>query len=385
VARRDWGFVWWLVRRWLRTARPYLLGALAGGLLVWVGLTVRSGREADPTRHYPPAAKSPPGSDPWRALPPPEFPLPPFARHLRDVKIVVDPGHVGQRDPGGSWRRGPTGLREAEVNLRVALFLRDFLQAVGADVLLTRDRDRELGLSDAADLSARVQIANERRADLFLSIHHNGSNDPRPNYTVVFYHGSPDDSAASLSAARHLLTGLNDTLRLDSHLECALLSDFATHDGNGYRVLREARVPAVLTEASFHSNPEEEARLRDPVYNRREAYGLFLGLARWAAGGLPRIALSALPTGPGGEVVISFDDGLGGRGGWDAARPKILVDTLTVRLNGQWLQPGVDLPKRQIRVRLPRELRGPAKVRVDFANVFGNHVLHPELTVNVPR
>lgn len=383
--RRNWAYLWRLVRRWWRAGRPYLFGALVGGLLVWLSLATRSEREADPTRYYPPAAKSPPGSDPWRVLPPPEFPLPPFARSLRDVRIVIDPGHVGQRDRGGTWRRGPTGLREAEVNLRVALFLRDFLQAVGADVILTRDRDRELGLSDAADLSARVRIANERRADLFLSIHHNGSNDPRVNYTVVFYHGNPDRSAASLSAARHLLAGLHDALRLEAHLECALLSDFATHEGNGYHVLREARVPAVLTEASFHSNPEEEARLRDPVYNRREAYGLFLGLARWAAGGLPRIALSALPTGPGGEVVISFDDGLGGRGGWDAARPKILVDTLTVRLNGQYVQPALDLPKRQIRVRLPPDLRGPARLRVDFANVFGNHVLHPELTLNLPR
>ena len=61
-----------------------------------------------------------------------------------------------------------------------------------------------------------------------------------------------------------MLSGLNDALRLEQHLPCGVVSDYAIFPAKGFRVLREAYVPAVLSEASFHSNPEEEQRLRDP-------------------------------------------------------------------------------------------------------------------------
>ena len=79
------------------------------------------------------------------------------------------------------------------------------------------------GISE--DNAKRIGLANKLRADLFLSIHHNGADNPQPNYTTVFYHGDPGHSPASLCAARYLLTGVNDALRLEQHLSCALLSD----------------------------------------------------------------------------------------------------------------------------------------------------------------
>lgn len=323
----------------------------------------------------------------WFAPPEPEFPVPPYALHLAGVVIVLDPGHVGQRDRGGTWKRGPTGLREAEVNLRVAQFLREFLEAAGATVVLTRDEDRSLDLPDKEDLRQRVEVANRLRADLLLSIHHNASDDPRVNYTVVFYHGQPPAHPASLAAGRHLLTGLHDALRLPRHLPCALVSDFAIHENNGFAVLREARVPAVLSEASFHSNPREEARLRDPVYNRREAYGLFLGLARWAAAGLPRVQLVQPADGQvrrGGTVIVALDDGLSGRGGWTAEQSKILPDSVVVKLDGQVVRPEVEWAKRRLRVTMPRaQRRGACELYVDFTTVFGQTVLHPRLELHV--
>ena len=225
----------------------------------------------------------------WSEQPPAMFPVPPYASELRSVRIVLDPGHGGRADRA-HWKRGPTGLREAEVNLRVAQFLREFLEAVGAEVVLTREGDKYLHADVTTDNHLRIQMANELRADLFVAIHHNGSEKPQPNYTSVFCHGEPNESPASRCAARYLLTGLNDALRLEQHLPCALLSDQRLYD-DGLLVLREARVPAVLVEGSFHSNPQEEQRLRDPVYNRREAYGYFMGLARWAQAGLPRISV----------------------------------------------------------------------------------------------
>lgn len=373
--------------RWRRVPTPlaYLVGALVGGA-AFALVFLLSGERGEPRSAARDPLRTAPGEYAWAALPEPAFPIPPYARFLKGVKIVLDPGHVGQRDPGGNWKRGPTGLREAEANLRVAQFLREFLAAAEADVCLTREVDRSLDLPDDDDLDQRAQVANERRADLFLSIHHNANGNPQPNYTSVFYHGTPDDSAASLAAGRHLVAGLNDALRLETHLECALLSDYAVYPGKGFRVLRQAEVPALLSEASFHSNPAEEARLRDPVYNRREAYGLFLGLARWAQAGLPRVRL-VKPNNNGlrrgAEVVIALDDGLSSRGGWGSELSHILRDSIVVRLDGRTLDHAFDAEKRQVRVTIPKNHNGQrGTLWVDFANVCGQHVLHPRLDVS---
>ncbi len=375
-------------RRGWYAVLPYLLGAVIGaaatGGLAWVAWTWERALDArlDPIR-------TPPQRYAWTIQPEPAFPVPPYARFLKGVRIVLDPGHVGQRDPGGTWKRGPTGLREAEVNLRVAHFLREFLEAAGAHVTLTRERDESLNLPDKEDLRQRVELANRLPADLFLSIHHNANSNPQPNYTSVFYHGTASDNPASLSAGRYLITGLNDALRLESHLECALLSDYLVNDRNGFAVLRQAEVPALLSEASFHSNPAEEARLRDPVYNRREAYGLFLGLARWAQGGLPRVALAAPKNGAvrrGGEVVVSLDDGLSARGGWGAEQVRILPDSVVVKLDGQPVRFTANLSKRELRITVPSgTFVGRAALFVDFVNIFGQHVVHPRLDLEVGR
>jgi N-acetylmuramoyl-L-alanine amidase len=351
----------------------YALAAVLGGAIVWY-----CGRDA-PTATVDPL-QSTVRDYAWRAQPAPAFPFPPYARFLEGVQIVLDPGHGGRADRKG-WKRGPTGLREAEVNLRVAQFLRDFLQAAGADVVLTRSADVYLDPDDSLDLRRRIEIANQRQADLFLSIHHNAGASADANYTSVFYHATPDYSPPSLDAARHLLEGLNDALRLEQHLGCALVSDYAVLPGRGFAVLRQAEVPAVLTEASFHSNPDEENRLRDALYNRREAYGLFLGLARWAQAGLPRVALvepAREGTSKDRSILVTLDDGLSRRGGLGAALPQIQTETLTVTLDGDPVPYSLELDAGRLRIRGGRQaIKHEARLYVDFANVFGQHVLHP--------
>ncbi len=360
-------------------AAAAVLGGVAVSLVLWLAWpgerrTADAAAKLDVIRAAPEAFS-------WSELPEASFPIPPYARFLEGVRIVLDPGHVGQRDKGGDWKRGPTGLREAEVNLRVAQFLREFLESVGAEVILTRSEDRSLDLEDAEDLFQRAEIANSVRADLLLSIHHNGG-PPDANYTTLFYHAGPDHSPASLSAARYLLTGLNDALRLERHVECAVLADYTIYRGQGFAVLRHARVPAVLSEASFHSNPQEESRLRDPLYNRREAYGLFLGLARWAQAGLPRVRLTEPGDGvfkPGRPLVVQLDDGLSGRGGFGASAPKILKRSLVLQLDGSQVPFEVDWAKGVLTVRPPRSVREARELYVDFSTIFGQHVLHPRI------
>ena len=370
--------------RWIAT---HLVAAAAGAGLVSL-LALRPVEPASRGAVGPDPLRADPAEFTWREHPPASFPIPPYARHLSGVRVVLDPGHVGQVDKGGDWKRGPTGLREAEVNLRVALYLREFLAAVGAEVTLTRAEDVDLGMSDPEDLSARAKVANDLQADVLLSIHHNAG-PPGANYTSVFYHGPPGHNPASQAVGRHLVAGLSDALRLDQHAECPLVSDWAIYPGEGFRVLRDARVPAVLTEASFYSNPTGEQRLRDPLYNRREAYGLFLGLARWAQAGLPRVRLVAPTDGrlrAGQRVVVELDDGLTGRGGLGNQTRKIIPESLVVRLDDKAVPFEVDWAKRQVRFAPAREAaRGAGRLRVDFTTVFGQSVLHPWIELTPER
>lgn len=364
----------------------FLAGVAVGAVVLWVALSALSPRPWTRSTATLDPVHTPPAEFQWTQAPPAHFPLPPYARFLADVTIVLDPGHVGQRDPGGTWKRGPTGLREAEVNLRVAHFLRQFLLAAGADVHLTRVQDVSLDLPDAEDLRRRATLANELQADLFVSIHHNGADNPMANYTTVYYHGDDGGSPASLCAARYVSDGLEDALRLEKHVACALRSDFLHYPGEGFAVLRYVDGPAILTEASFHSNPQEEQRLRNPAYNRREAYGLFLGLARWARAGLPRVNVKSpadKAVRAGNDVVVSLDDGLQGRRDWGADALRIRPDSVVVKLDGRRLNPRLSLDRQELRVSIPRHTRGQCELWVDFENVYGQHVLYPAVRLDV--
>ena len=319
-------------------------------------------------------------TDPWTDTLA-RFPMPPYAKHLRDVRIVLDAGHGGRADRDG-WKRGPTGLREAEVNLRVAQYLREFLEAVGAEVIMTRTEDVFLDRDDGRDLTARAEAANRWPADLLLSIHHNaGVKNSTSNYTTMYYHGAPDHNLVSVRAARCLWESLNDALRLEQQLDCGVVSDFSLYPDQGLRLLRDALVPAVLSEASFHSHPLEEKRLRDPAYNRREAYGLFLGLARWAQAGLPRVILVEPTDGrveAGKPIVIRLDDGLSRRGSLGMNLPQFSADSILAGYEGTALPFEFIANKKQIRIEATERMsRARGLLYVDFENLFGQHVVHP--------
>jgi len=110
-----------------------------------------------------------------------------YSSFIKDKKLYLDPGH------GGEDRRGksPDGsVVEADVNLRVGLHLKNFLEQAGAIVYMSRTTDKTV------DLEERSILANNSDADLFISIHHNapGSSEDRwTNYTSTYYHATPND------------------------------------------------------------------------------------------------------------------------------------------------------------------------------------------------
>lgn len=188
-------------------------------------------------------------------------------RPLVGLVIVLDPGHGGS-DLGAV---GVGGLQEKDLNLALALALRDELQREGARVVLTRDRDAEVaGSPDATaeqELGARVRIAEEAGANLFLSLHHNAKADideaRRAHGTHIYYY-RPHSRSLALAVAEPLAAAIGES----EHM--ALWRSF--------NVTRQTRMPAILVESNFISNPEIEARMRQPDYLPQAARGLRAGI-----------------------------------------------------------------------------------------------------------
>ena len=84
-----------------RGAGWFVAGMLVGGAVMWaVLLTILPTPQPRPQPRLDPLS-TPITDYPWTALPEPSFPMPPYAHHLKGVTVVLDPGHIGQRDPGG--------------------------------------------------------------------------------------------------------------------------------------------------------------------------------------------------------------------------------------------------------------------------------------------
>jgi N-acetylmuramoyl-L-alanine amidase len=198
---------------------------------------------------------------------------------LQGKRIVIDPGHGGRY----AGAVGPTGLREADVNLGVALNLWGLLKDAGADATLTRHSDRTVAegedISLREDLIARSVIANAAEPHVFISIHHNSDIgvDPSINRIETYYKAS--DPGPSYDAARTLHTHLSFNIN-------------ETRGGvipGNYSVLRRCEFPAVLGEPSFISNPLVEARLKEADVQRMEAEAYFVGLVEYFSRGVPSL------------------------------------------------------------------------------------------------
>ncbi len=195
------------------------------------------------------------------------------ASPLQGKRICIDPGHGGAQ----TGAVGKTGLKESDINLVVSKYLKDMLEAEGATVFLTRDDDSAISLGE------RCEFNKAHDTDLFVSIHHNANaqGDTSMNRTEVFYHWK-DRGGPSKDAAYHVYRELQETFDLP---------DSKVYMCWAYGVLRENSYPAILGEASYLQNPEEEQRLEDKEYLRGEAAAYFRGIKAFFEGGRPAISL----------------------------------------------------------------------------------------------
>lgn len=161
--------------------------------------------------------------------------------------IVIDPGHGGG-DPGCYSRR--LGVYEKQITLDVAMRLRDLLESEGWEVVLTRDTDRDvswLGSPDSVELQSRCDTANNIGADFFISLHCNASVSSIPNGSSVYWF-KPED--------RQLAKALEFSLSSLGFYQIGTLRE-------GFYVLRNTEMPAVLVEMAYLTNYEDGTKLAD--------------------------------------------------------------------------------------------------------------------------
>lgn len=178
---------------------------------------------------------------------------------LAGKTIVVDAGHGGY-DPGAL---GLTGLQEKAVNLDIALRVQKLLEQAGARVLMTRTTDvagvpaDELNAVPSSerlitDLTGRTDLANQNKADLFISVHNNLDPAHKQSGTAVYWTGTNFNADRSLAFARVAQRNLVSALgRQDNGTK-----------NNDFYVIKYTEAPSVLMEILFLSDPTEESMLR---------------------------------------------------------------------------------------------------------------------------
>ncbi|MGI8783736.1 MAG: N-acetylmuramoyl-L-alanine amidase [Acidobacteriota bacterium] len=224
---------------------------------------------------------------------------------LKVDRIVLDPGHGGH-DTGTI---GPQGLREKELVLDVALKLKDLLESrLGAQVVLTRKRD------DFVPLEERTAIANQHSADLFVSVHANSSPNPDVSGVETYFLSFAKTASEREVASRENAVAQKNIRDLEKLVKKIALRDFVDESSELAAVIQEnlfrqvslhrpptrnrgvkqapfivligARMPSILAEISFISNPEDEAFvstgpgqsvLAEALYNGIEEYFKALG------------------------------------------------------------------------------------------------------------
>lgn len=220
---------------------------------------------------------------------------------LKVRRIIIDPGHGGH-DTGAT---GPGGLHEKDASLAISLALKEELEAQGFEALLTREADRFVSLDD------RARFANRKKGDLFVSVHCNAYKSPELRGVETYTLNVASDAYAIRLAAREnasserkisdlqfiladLATRANtdESQRLARAVQSSLVAAQSEpkkpmHDlgikQSLFYVLLGAKMPSVLVETAFISNPADERRLGEPRQQRALGRAIAQGITRFSA------------------------------------------------------------------------------------------------------
>ena len=182
--------------------------------------------------------------------------------------ILVDAGHGGS-DPG---MIGVGGLEEKGINLSISLLLRDTLEKSGYSVIMTREEDKGLYDSSAAnkkaqDMQRRIEMIREHMPVLSVSIHQNSYHDAGVHGPQVFYYES---SVEGKKLAEAVQSSLNDLLEVDRPRK--------VKGNTSYYLLKRSSGTLVIVECGFLTNPEEAQKLQTKEYQEKVAAAVSEGI-----------------------------------------------------------------------------------------------------------
>ncbi|WP_108995390.1 N-acetylmuramoyl-L-alanine amidase CwlD [Paenibacillus agaridevorans] len=197
---------------------------------------------------------------------------------LSGKTIAIDAGHGGA-DGGAISKQGAV---EKDLNLAIALHVRDYLQQAGALVVMTREGDYDLASGDVSayskrkteDLKRRAAMIKESEPAAFISIHMNSIPSEKWSGAQTFYNSSahPDNRLLAAFIQDEIKRNLANTTRI-----AAVKKDV-------YLLKSVPDIPTALVEVGFLSNPGEAARLANADYQRQVAASIYQGILRYVSG-----------------------------------------------------------------------------------------------------
>ena len=178
--------------------------------------------------------------------------------------IVLDPGHGGE-DPG---KVGVNGALEKDLNLLVAKKVREQLEILGIEIVMTREEDVMSG-SKVEDLEKRIKLIEKAKPDLVVGIHQNSFTDSKASGAQVFYYAESEKGKEAATVMQEELKAVDP-------------ENIREIKGNSsFFMLKKSKAPTIIVECGFLSNPEEAERLVTDEYQEQLADAICSGIVKW--------------------------------------------------------------------------------------------------------
>ncbi len=198
-----------------------------------------------------------------------------FSTPIYNKVIVIDPGHGGI-DAGASGN----GIAEKDINLEIARFLKAFIEENGGRVIMTRKTDTNTAdpnrspktSQKKSDLEQRKNLPSKVNADIFVSIHMN-------KFTESKYKGAQVFCAPASPESKALGEAVQSSLIKNADPE----NTRKLKDGKSIYILKAAKIPSILVECGFLSNPDEAKLLTQESYQQKIAWSIFMGITEYLA------------------------------------------------------------------------------------------------------
>ncbi|MGI6730936.1 MAG: N-acetylmuramoyl-L-alanine amidase [Anaerovoracaceae bacterium] len=180
--------------------------------------------------------------------------------------IIIDPGHGG-KDPGAQGRQnGKVVINEKDINLDIALRLNEKLMAAGANTYILREDDTTISLYD------RPAMANEANGDLYISIHNNSATSSSANGTETYFYSKSNEADYGIDTKRFA------TLVHNEIVKALGINDRGVKKELAYAVINRTKMPAIIVEGAFISNPNDLEYMLTDEFRERYAFGAAKGI-----------------------------------------------------------------------------------------------------------